>query len=146
MLLLQRLQTMSHNSSVLWVKLITVLFNIFVPETKPDWLLLFESGINFSAMGVWERCGKGWLVWSWISLNLCPSHPYLSIFGLQPQLCSAGGFHVAGFCIYFDSFWGLHHQRPGRGLQPEIHTRLTLKIPFRCFVLVNLRGSCCSEH
>lgn len=71
--------------------------------------------------------------WSCVSLGFCPSHAYLSIFGLQSQLCSAGGFHVASFCIYFDSFWGLHHQRPGRGLQPEIYARLRVKIPFHSF-------------
>ena len=71
--------------------------------------------------------------WSCVSLGFWPSHAYLSIFGLQSQLCSAGGFHVASFCIYFYSFRGLHHQRPGRGLQPEIYTRRRVRIAFHSF-------------
>lgn len=125
----------SHNFYGLRVWLIIVLYNIFVPEMKPlDWhLLLLQCRSNFSGKGK-NRADLGKVGW----LELCLSGlkslrekvslvlltPYLSVFGLQSQFCSAGGFQIAGFCIYFYSFWGLHHQRPGWGLQPEIYIRL----------------------
>lgn len=107
--------------------LVIVLWNYLFQKIKPShWLFWWtQYRISISSTAALAKIG------------LHASSIYLSIFGFQSQLSSAGGFHVPSFCIYFYSLWGLHHQRPGWGLQSETHVSHRLK---------TLRGSQCSWH
>lgn len=67
------------------------------------WLILCK--INLSAN---QPRGKVGFQASGLPISILPT-PYLPILGLQSQLTSAGGFHIARFCIYFYPFWGFHH-------------------------------------
>lgn len=87
----------------------------------------------------------------WLGLLLLPrltSFAYLSVFGLQPELCPARGFQAAGLGVDLDAFWSLHHQRARRRLQSVTergvteHGALNIHARSQAVVLHSLTAHC----